>query len=124
MKKNYQQRKVLGEDVALARYAVIAPLVCREMSAVEQAAEVRRLCSMLHRFPEGQRRVSRRNVRRWCAYYRQGRPPKMVAGPPDESSCRMPPFAPSSGTERRQSEARRRNGKETGSNLARRLWLC
>ena len=80
MNKNNQQRKVLGEDVALARYAVIAPLICREMSPVEQAAEVRRLCAMLHRFPEGLRRVSRRNVRRWCAYYRQGRPPKMEPG--------------------------------------------
>jgi transposase InsO family protein len=78
--KNDQRRKVLGEDVALARYAVISPLICRAMSADEHAAEVQRLCTVLHRFPDGLRRVSKRNVRRWCGYYRHGRPPEYLQG--------------------------------------------
>ncbi len=42
MSKNKQQRKVLAEDVAMARYSVISPLVCREMTAEEYSVEVAR----------------------------------------------------------------------------------
>ena len=80
MSKNKQQRKVLAEDVAMARYSVISPLVCREMTAEEYSEEVARVSAAVHRFPDGPKRVSKRNVRRWCAYYKKGRPPVCEPG--------------------------------------------
>jgi len=80
MNKNNQQRRVLTEDVAMARYAVISSLLCREWIPEEYSAEINRLASGLHRFPEGVRRVSRRSIRRWCHYFRNGRPPKNEPG--------------------------------------------
>lgn len=80
MSRNKQQRKVLAEDVALARYSVISPLVCREMTAEEYSEEVARVSAAVHRFPDGPKQVSKRNVRRWCAYYKKGRPPHGAPG--------------------------------------------
>ena len=72
MKKNpINQGK--PEEVALARYAVIAPLVCREMSREELWEEIKRVANVVHRFPDGHRRVSRRSIRRWRQYYLKGR---------------------------------------------------
>lgn len=73
MNKNKQKRKV-AEDVALARYSVISPLVCREMTHEEYVAELGRVQSALHLFPDGPRCVSKRSISRWCNYYRKGRP--------------------------------------------------
>ena len=80
MNKNHQQRKVLIEDVAMARYAVISSLLCRQWTPEEYSAEINRLSSGLHQFPEGLRRVSRRSIRRWCRYFRNGRPPENESG--------------------------------------------
>lgn len=80
MNKNNQQRRVLTEDVALARYAVISSLLCREWTPDGYSEEINRLASGLHRFPEGVRRVSRRSIRRWCHYFRNGRPPNNEPG--------------------------------------------
>jgi len=44
------------------------------MTPEELSAEVKRVVSTPHRFPDGLRRVSARTVRRWRQYYRDGRP--------------------------------------------------
>lgn len=80
LNKNNQKRKVLAEDVALARYSVISPLVCREMKHEEYGAELARVHSALHLFPDGPRRVSKRSISRWCNFYRKGRPPEVAPG--------------------------------------------
>lgn len=80
MNKNNQKRKVLAEDVALARYSVISPLVCREMDPVEYTAELTRVQSAVHLFPDGPKRVSKRSISRWCNFYRKGRPPAVAPG--------------------------------------------
>lgn len=50
-------------DVALARYAVIAPLVSRSMSGEERRRQVQEVASAVHCFPGGkQKRVSPRSV--------------------------------------------------------------
>ena len=64
-----------NDELALARYAVIAPLVCRELSKEAFIAECHRVASTMHRFPRGaMKRVSRRNLRRWVKWYKEGRP--------------------------------------------------
>ena len=61
-------------DVALARYAVIAPLVSRKMDNAEYRAEVHRILAITHKFPDGkEKRISERHLRRWCRWYREGR---------------------------------------------------
>lgn len=80
MSKNKQRQKVLAQDVALARFSVISPLLCRKMTAEEYSDEIARVSAAVHRFPEGFKQVSKRNVRRWCAYYKNGRPPTGEAG--------------------------------------------
>lgn len=60
-------------DVALARYAVIAPLVMRPLSRAEYNQELRRIRLGLHRFPgEVAVKVSPRTVHRWVHWYRHG----------------------------------------------------
>lgn len=59
-------------DVALARYAVIAPLITRHLDRDEYRMEVQRVAGAIHKFPDGERMVSRRTVRRWCDWYRNG----------------------------------------------------
>lgn len=61
------------EEIALARYAVIAPLVCREMSRLELWEEIKRVAKVPHRFPNGYRKVSPRSIRRWRQYFLGGR---------------------------------------------------
>jgi transposase InsO family protein len=59
---------------ALARYAVIAPVVSRKLTHKERVEELKRLARCTHVFPEGERQVSIRNVRRWVHWYQHGRP--------------------------------------------------
>ncbi len=80
MSKNNLKRKVLAQDVALARHSVIAPLVCRELSSQEYAVELARVRAAVHLFPDGPRRVSGRSISRWCHYYRNGRSPAEEPG--------------------------------------------
>lgn len=62
------------EELALARYSVIAPLVSRDLSKKEYNAEAHRICATKHRFPgEILKGVSPRNLRRWVQWYRDGR---------------------------------------------------
>jgi transposase InsO family protein len=63
-----------NDELALARYAVIAPLVCRSWTKEEFNAEVRRITLVRHIFPGGVLKcVSTRNVRRWVKWYKEGR---------------------------------------------------
>jgi putative transposase len=68
-----------NDELVLARYAVVAPLVCREMTVEEFNAEVRRIVAATHRFPDDEaKRVSRRHLRRWVKWYKEGRKLKDV----------------------------------------------
>lgn len=63
-----------NDELALARYGVIASLICREWTKAEFDAEVRRIISTAHRFPGSvMKRVSARNLRRWVKWYKEGR---------------------------------------------------
>jgi len=60
-------------DVALARYAVIAPLVSRSMGEEERRRLLQEVASAVHCFPGGkQKRVSLRSVRRWTRWFLEG----------------------------------------------------
>lgn len=67
------QREKHAVDLALARYAIIAPLVSRPLNR-EQRRQVRKdILSSLHRFPDGtERRISERCLNRFYEYYRHG----------------------------------------------------
>lgn len=61
-------------ELALARYSVIAPLVCRSLTASEYREEVARIVACTHKFPgEVEKTVSGRTVQRWHEWYRRGR---------------------------------------------------
>jgi putative transposase len=61
-------------DVALARYAVIAPLVSRNLSREEYRKERAKVLACTHKFPgEAERVIYRRTVERWLGWYRHGR---------------------------------------------------
>lgn len=63
-----------AQEVALARYAVIAPLVTRNLSPDEFHKERAKVLACTHKFPtEGERAVARRTVERWLNWYRNGR---------------------------------------------------
>lgn len=59
-------------DKALARYAVIAPLVARDLQPAERDTLRREILAATHRFP-GDRllKVASRTLRQWCQLYRQ-----------------------------------------------------
>jgi transposase InsO family protein len=60
--------------VALARYAVIAPLVSRNLSRDEYRKERDKILACTHKFPgEAERLLGRRTVERWLGRYRNGR---------------------------------------------------
>jgi len=61
----------LDWDRALAKFAVIAPLVCRDLGPEEREALRRQILGAQHRFP-GDRVVSvaPRTLREWCQHYR------------------------------------------------------
>lgn len=57
---------------ALAKFAVIAPLVCRQLDRAETHALRREILAAVHQFPSGPpRRVAARTLRAWCQHYRQ-----------------------------------------------------
>lgn len=61
-----------AEDTAIARYAVIAPLVSRKLTQAEYRAEFQRVISAIHEFPDGERVISRRTLSRWVDWFRKG----------------------------------------------------
>lgn len=62
-----------ADDLALARYSVISPLVCRQLSTVEKHRVKAEVLASVHRFPGGKTRtVSRRCLERWCHWYSSG----------------------------------------------------
>lgn len=63
------------QEKALARFAVIAPLVCRHLDPAQTAAVRQAILDTIHRFPgDRPRRISRRTLRRWLAAYRGALP--------------------------------------------------
>ncbi len=62
-----------ADDVALARYSVISPLVCRQLTPSEYQDLKGEVLAALHLFPDNKsRKVSRRCLERWCGWYRNG----------------------------------------------------
>jgi transposase InsO family protein len=62
-----------ADDVALARYSVISPLICRQLSPAERVQLKVQILAALHLGPDGKsRRVSRRCLERWCSWYANG----------------------------------------------------
>lgn len=57
---------------ALAKYAVIAPLVCRDLDPEERNAMRKQILAAQHHFPGGRiLQVAPRTLREWCQLYRQ-----------------------------------------------------
>ncbi len=57
---------------ALARFAVISPLVCRDLAPEDRDRLRKEILEAAHRFPgDKQVRVSSRTLREWCQHYRQ-----------------------------------------------------
>lgn len=57
---------------ALAKFAVISPLVCRNLEGAEREAIRKEILAATHRFPgERVRHVAERTLREWCQLYRQ-----------------------------------------------------
>lgn len=64
---------VYSDDVALARYAVISPLVSRVLDSKERTLVRADILKSVHVFPDGQsRRVSLRCLERWFQFYMFG----------------------------------------------------
>jgi transposase InsO family protein len=62
---------ILAQEHALARFAVIAPLVCRKLDPAETTIVRQAILQQTHHFPNGnQRQVGERTLRRWVAAYR------------------------------------------------------
>lgn len=62
-----------ADDVALARYSVISPLVCRQLSDGERKEVREQILAAVHLFPDGKRRqISGTSLDRWCAWYAAG----------------------------------------------------
>lgn len=62
-----------ADDVALARYSVISPLVCRKLEPAEELEIRAGILAAVHLFPdEKQRTVSRRTLDKWIAWYKGG----------------------------------------------------
>jgi putative transposase len=65
--------EVYSDDVALARYAVISPLVSRVMDNKERTLARADILKSVHQFPDGQsHRISCRCLERWFQYYMFG----------------------------------------------------
>ena len=59
---------------ALARYSVIASVVSRKWpTPADKTVEMKRAAMSIHKFPDAERRVSLRHVRRWVEWYEGGR---------------------------------------------------
>jgi len=62
-----------ADDLALARYAVIAPLVSRVMGSKERTLVRAEILRSVHQFPGGHsQRVSCRGLERWFAHFKFG----------------------------------------------------
>jgi putative transposase len=62
-----------ADDMALARYSVISPLICRQLSDLDRVRVKSEILGAVHLFPDGRmRRVSRRSFDRWCEWYVDG----------------------------------------------------
>jgi len=57
-------------ELALARYEIIAPLVCRPLSRGEHSRIIFELSQQVHDYPGGARRFHRRTITRWAHDYR------------------------------------------------------
>lgn len=57
------------QEMALARFAAIAPLVTRPLSRAELSDIRGALLAVAHPFPQGERRVSGRTLNRWVSAY-------------------------------------------------------
>ena len=70
-------RESHADDIALARYSVISPLVCRKLSKAERLQVKADIQTATHIFPDNKVKViSRRCLERWCRWYLQGHPGK------------------------------------------------
>jgi transposase InsO family protein len=56
-------------EVALAKYEVIAPLVCRPLARGEQCNILDEMAGKLHDYPGGKRTFHRRTIERWASRY-------------------------------------------------------
>ncbi|MBC7543300.1 MAG: DDE-type integrase/transposase/recombinase [Candidatus Sericytochromatia bacterium] len=64
-----------AQEQALARFAVIAPLVCRQLDPLEATTVRTAIVSQAHHFPNDTlRRIDPRTLRRWVAVYRAALP--------------------------------------------------
>jgi len=62
-----------ADDMALARYSVICPLVSRVMDSAERVLARADILKGVHLFPDGrERRVSCRSIERWYRDYTVG----------------------------------------------------
>ena len=61
-----------ADDLALARYSVIAPLVCRQLGPGERTDTRNQILAAVHAFPDGARKVSERCLSRWVLWHNQG----------------------------------------------------
>ncbi len=69
-----------AQEIALARFAVIAPLVVRHLSNPETRAVRRTILDQVHAFPgEKTRKISDRTLRRWVEAYRKALPEGTLA---------------------------------------------
>lgn len=68
------------QEMALARFAIIAPLVTRKLSAAEVTQIRHAILTQIHVFPgEQEKRVSMRTLQRWLAAYRKALPNGTIA---------------------------------------------
>ena len=67
------------QEVAIARFAVIAPLVTRDLPTAEAADARSHILAKRHPFPGGDRDVSRRTLDRWVGAYNAARPNGTIA---------------------------------------------
>lgn len=70
---NHAEWERHADDVALARYSVISPLVSRQMRPPERRQARAQILAAVHLFPDGKTRmVSSRCLERWCKWYAEG----------------------------------------------------
>jgi transposase InsO family protein len=70
---NHAEWERHADDVALARYSVISPLVCRQMGPADRLRTKQEILASVHLFPDGKSKmVSRRCLERWCKWYEKG----------------------------------------------------
>lgn len=69
-------------ETALAKFAVIAPLVCRNLESAERESLRKEILAATHRFPgDRMRRVAERTLREWCQTYREHGLDGLARGP-------------------------------------------